>query len=83
MESFVDLAADLLNDRNHAVVLAGVTLMLDMCEQEPAVVAIFRDQVTLLCRILRSLLVGGFSAEYDVNGVMDPFLQVKVSHYRV
>jgi AP-1 complex subunit gamma-1 len=78
LEAFVDAAAALLTDRNHAVILAGATLMLDIADQERATVAIFRDQVPLLCRILRALLTGGFSAEYDVGGIADPFLQVKI-----
>lgn len=78
LESFVDRATELLNDRNHAVILGGVTLMLEIADQEPATQAIFRDQVPLLCRILRALLVGGFSAEYDVGGICDPYLQTKI-----
>ena len=31
MEQFVDRAAELLTDRNHAVMLAGATLMLQVC----------------------------------------------------
>lgn len=78
LESFVDRATELLNDRNHAVVLGGVTLMLECADLEPATLAIFRDEVPALCRILRSLLVGGFSAEYDVGGIADPYLQAKI-----
>ena len=78
LESFVDRATELLHDRNHAVILGGVTLMLEISEVEPATLAIFRDQVPELCRILRSLLVGGFSAEYDVAGIADPYLQAKI-----
>lgn len=40
LEAFVDRAAELLNDRNHAVILAGVTLILDICDQEPATVRV-------------------------------------------
>ncbi len=40
LESFVDKAAALLHDRHHGVLLAGATLMLDVCETEPAGVAI-------------------------------------------
>ncbi len=57
---------------------AGVTLMLDICKMEPAAVEIYREQVPTLCKILRSLLMSGFSADHDVGGITDPFLQVKV-----
>lgn len=52
--------------------------MLDICKMEPAVIEIYRQQVPTLCKILRSLVVSGFSADYDVSGITDPFLQVKV-----
>ena len=78
LESFADRAADLLNDRNHGVVLAGVTLMLDICVGEPAAAEVFRPQVPALCRILRALIMSSFSPDYDVSGITDPFLQVKV-----
>ena len=43
---------------------------------------LYRAQVPLLCKILRSLLVTPYNEqthEHDVGGVTDPFLQVKVS----
>ena len=52
--------------------------MLDICKMEPAAVEIYREQVPTLCKILRSLLMSGFSADHDVGGITDPFLQVKV-----
>ena len=78
LEVFIDTAAQCLKDRNHAVVLTGITLMKEIAEAQPATVAIFRDQVPTLCRLLQSLLGGGFSVEYDVGGTSDPFLQVSI-----
>lgn len=78
LESFADKVPELLLDRNHGVLLAALALMLDMCEMEPAVVDLLRPHVPAVCRILRNLLVTSYSPEYDVGGVTDPFLQVKV-----
>lgn len=58
--------------------LSGVTLMLEICSIEPALIPIYREQVPTLCRILRSMMTSGFLAEYDVGGITNPFLQVKV-----
>lgn len=80
IESFTDRAASLLNDRHHGVLLAGVTLMLEICDLSPDTVAAYRKHVPLLCKILRSLLMSGFAPEHDVGGITDPFLQVKVRH---
>jgi AP-1 complex subunit gamma-1 len=82
-----------LNERNHAVVLTGVTLMIDIVlremkgasgkagranSNERVFRAVFAQCVPLLCRVLKVLVSGGFAAEYDVSGVSDPYLQVKI-----
>lgn len=77
-ETFADRAMDLLSERNHAVVLSGVTLMIDIIKQDEVFKAVFRQTVPQLCRIIRVLVSGGFAAEYDVQGISDPYLQVKV-----
>jgi AP-1 complex subunit gamma-1 len=78
LESFIDLAAAMLLDRNQSVLLTGVTLMQDVCHTSTAAVAVLRDQVPQLCRILRALQAGGVSSEYTVGGVNNPFLQVQI-----
>lgn len=78
IEQFMPPAAELLNDRHHGVLLAGVTLMLGMCHLEPDAIKEYRHHVPQLCRIMRSLVVSGFSPEHDVGGINDPFLQVKI-----
>lgn len=78
LESFMEKAPSLLEDRSHSVLLAGVQLMLDICAQQPAAVEAYRVHVPLLCKILRSLLMGGFVPDYDVGGINDPFLQVAI-----
>lgn len=79
VEAFQEAAARLLADRHHGVLLAGVALMLEMCEVEPAAVEAYRRHVPTLAKVLRSLLMSGFAPEHDVSGITDPFLQVKVS----
>ncbi|KAI7839019.1 hypothetical protein COHA_007161 [Chlorella ohadii] len=78
LESFAERAPTLLEDRSHSVLLAGVTLLLDICAQAPQVVEAYRPHVPLLCRVLRSLIMGGFAPDYDVGGINDPFLQVAI-----
>mmetsp|Transcript_5047 Transcript_5047/g.14511 ORF Transcript_5047/g.14511 Transcript_5047/m.14511 type:complete len:886 (-) Transcript_5047:647-3304(-) len=80
IEAYEPLAAALLSDRHHGVLLSGVCLMLEVCEVHPPAVETYRKQVPQLCKILRSLLMSGstLSGEHDVGGVTDPFLQAKV-----
>ena len=80
MEVFADRAMEQLNEKNHAVVLTGVTLMIDIVSVEKLFKAVFAQCVPLLCRILKVLVSGGFASEYDVSGVSDPYLQVKILH---
>jgi AP-1 complex subunit gamma-1 len=68
----------LLNDRSHGVLITGVTLVTEMCQQYPENIEVFRKAVPLLVRHLKNLASAGFSPEHDVTGVTDPFLQVKI-----
>lgn len=83
-EHFVEKAKNLLADRNHGVLLCGLTLVTSMCEAEDAeggeetVVDMFRPLAPGLVRTLKSLANSGYSPEHDVLGVTDPFLQVKI-----
>ncbi|OZJ06718.1 AP-1 complex subunit gamma-1 [Bifiguratus adelaidae] len=77
-ENFASKCKSLINDRNHGVLIAGVTLMYEMCcVSEDSRIA-FRRVVPVLVRLQKNLVTAGFSPEHDVTGVTDPFLQVKV-----
>ncbi|PNH05077.1 AP-1 complex subunit gamma-2 [Tetrabaena socialis] len=80
LEQFVDKAVELLNDRNQGVVLCGVSLMLQILEQDGSLVDKYRPFVAPLCRVLRSLLQPGVSPEHDIGGITNPFLQAVQRH---
>lgn len=86
-------AKQLLSDRNHGVLLSGITLIIEMCQADPACCDEFRNvcnigmvmlgadaaqAVPLLVRHLKSLVTTGYSPEHDVSGITDPFLQTKI-----
>ncbi|KIW74033.1 hypothetical protein PV04_02101 [Phialophora macrospora] len=83
-EHFLEKAKALLQDRNHGVLLCGLTLITSMCEADEAeggeegVVEMFRPVVPHLVRTLKSLTSSGYTPEHDVSGITDPFLQVKI-----
>ena len=83
-EHFVEKAKLLLSDRNHGVLLCGLTLVTSMCEEdeveggEQGIVETFRPLTAGLVRTLKGLASSGYAPEHDVNGITDPFLQVKI-----
>lgn len=83
-EHFIEKAKVLLSDRNHGVLLCGLTLVTSMCEEdeveggEQGIVETFRPLTAGLVRTLKGLASSGYAPEHDVNGITDPFLQVKI-----
>lgn len=83
-EHFIDKATQLLNDRNHGVLLCGLTLVTSLCEAdeeeggEEGVVEKFRSFVPGLVKTLKGLSTSGYAPEHDVTGITDPFVQVKI-----
>ncbi|CAE6419473.1 unnamed protein product [Rhizoctonia solani] len=78
LDHFIEGAKGLLTDRNHGVLLSGVTLISEMCEASESCLDEFRKATTLLVRHLKSLITTGYSPEHDVSGITDPFLQIKI-----
>ncbi|CAN8095794.1 unnamed protein product [Discula destructiva] len=87
-EHFIEKATTLLQDRNHGVLLCGLTLVVSLCEAdeedeeevEAGVIDKFRQFVPILVRTLKALASSGYAPEHDVMGITDPFVQVKILH---
>lgn len=78
MEIFIPATRSLLTEKNHGVLMTAVVLITQMCEMSPDTLAHFKKLVPNLVRILKNLIMAGYSPEHDVSGVSDPFLQVKI-----
>ncbi|KAF2075496.1 hypothetical protein CYY_003188 [Polysphondylium violaceum] len=77
IENYIKATA-LLFERNHGVLLTGLTLLIEICEMDPSQIFKFKKVVPQLVRLLRSLVSSGYLPEHDISGVTDPFLQVKI-----
>ena len=77
VEDCLERITGLLTDRNHAVRLTGCTLMQRAMVYDPTHMETFRTHVRALVKILKGLVLNNYAPEHDVNGVTDPFLQVK------
>lgn len=83
-EHFLEKAKILLNDRNHGVMLCGLTLITSLCEADEAeggeagIIETFRPVTGSLVKVLKGLASSGYAPEHDVTGIADPFLQVKI-----
>lgn len=70
----------LLKDRAHGVLITGMQLMIEVLHLLPEWKTELLKLVPTLVRLLRNFLSMGFSPEYDVAGIADPFMQVKILH---
>ena len=79
-DKFNGKIGNLLEDRNHGVLLAGCSLLTALLEVNPSYVKEFRRYIPSLVRALRNMVTSGYSnaAEYDIAGITDPFLQAKI-----
>lgn len=91
VEDFVDRVVTLLKDKNHGVLITVVQLMTQvlMIDMQNAIEEgenpfatecrkAFLRLVPMLVKMLRNLLSAGYSPEYEVGGISDPFLQVQL-----
>lgn len=68
----------LLKDKNHGVLLTGITLIIEILHEFPSFIHFYSKIVSIIIRLLKNFMTSSFNAEYEINGIMDPFLQVKL-----
>eukprot|EP00934_Nitzschia_sp_Nitz4_P007380 Nitzschia sp. Nitz4//scaffold29_size155292//94841//97853//NITZ4_002670-RA/size155292-augustus-gene-0.209-mRNA-1//1//CDS//3329546484//7370//frame0 len=91
VEDFVDRVVTLLKDKSHGVLITVVQLMTQvlMIDMQNAIEEgenpfetdcrnAFLRLVPMLVKMLRNLLSSGYSPDYEIGGISDPFLQVQL-----
>eukprot|EP01120_Amphizonella_sp_Union-15-10_P006524 TRINITY_DN2106_c0_g9_i1.p1 TRINITY_DN2106_c0_g9~~TRINITY_DN2106_c0_g9_i1.p1 ORF type:complete len:516 (+),score=92.81 TRINITY_DN2106_c0_g9_i1:159-1706(+) len=80
VEYFLPRIKNLLSDKNHGVLIATLSLMIELSKTDNngTILQHFRKLTPTLLRTMRQLTQSGFAPEYDVAGITDPFLQVKL-----
>ena len=68
MEMFLPVTRTILSEKNHGVLITGIVLITEMAERSPDTLAHFKKMVPNLVRILKNLIMAGYSPEHDVNG---------------
>ncbi|XP_075479143.1 AP-1 complex subunit gamma-2-like isoform X1 [Primulina tabacum] len=78
-ENFINPAAALLKEKHHGVLLTGVQLCTDMCKVSTEALEYFRKKcIDGLVKVLKDLSNSPYAPEYDVSGITDPFLHVRL-----
>ncbi|XP_020110400.1 AP-1 complex subunit gamma-2 [Ananas comosus] len=78
-ENFMGPAASLLKEKHHGVLIAGVQLCTDLCKANTDALEYLRKNCTEgLVRILKDVSNSPYAPEYDIAGITDPFLHIRV-----
>ena len=65
IENYINLIPSLLNDKNHGVMLAAVSLVTEICNISPDYTNKFRRTVPQLVRMLKQLIMSGAEGDND------------------
>mmetsp|Transcript_35217 Transcript_35217/g.6332 ORF Transcript_35217/g.6332 Transcript_35217/m.6332 type:complete len:179 (+) Transcript_35217:210-746(+) len=74
IEEVVPLTLQLLKDKQHCIVLTTAALIDEILVSNPEFAPRFQPGIQDMLRILRTLLLSGYSFEFDVQGINDPIL---------
>eukprot|EP01018_Ginkgo_biloba_P007028 Gb_02741 [translate_table: standard] len=77
-ENFMRPASVLLSEKHHGVLIAGIQLCTELCKASVEALDYLRKYTKDLVRILKNMITSGYAPEYDVGGITDPFLQIRV-----
>ena len=68
----------IFEDKNHGVLLSGLALVQQVFKAEPKTIKKYKKYLSPMIKYLKNLISTSYAPEYDVNGITDPFLQVRI-----
>eukprot|EP00262_Sarcandra_glabra_P001027 TRINITY_DN11040_c0_g2_i1.p1 TRINITY_DN11040_c0_g2~~TRINITY_DN11040_c0_g2_i1.p1 ORF type:complete len:780 (-),score=154.51 TRINITY_DN11040_c0_g2_i1:239-2497(-) len=78
-ENFISPAAALLKEKHHGVLITGVQLCTDLCKASTEALEYLRKKCTEgLVKVLKDVVDSPYAPEYDIAGITDPFLHIRV-----
>ncbi|KAD4983198.1 hypothetical protein E3N88_19869 [Mikania micrantha] len=78
-ENFVNPVASLLKEKHHGVLLTAIQLCADLCTASEEALEYFRKKCTEgLVKVLKDAVNSPYAPEYDISGIADPFLQIRL-----
>ncbi|XP_061994984.1 AP-1 complex subunit gamma-2-like [Rosa rugosa] len=78
-ENFINPAAALLREKHHGVLITGVQLCTELCKASEEALEYFRMKCTEgLVKTLKDLVNSPYAPEYDIAGITDPFLHIRL-----
>ena len=82
-ETFLEKLENPFAEKNHGALMCSVELIIACLKTEARTVFLpkHRLHVGAAVRLLKQLVLASKTSDYDVNGIMDPFLQVKILQF--
>lgn len=81
-ENFINPAASLLKEKHHGVLITGVQLCTDLCKISEDALEYFRKKCTdAVVKVLKDLVNSPYAPEYDIAGITDPFLHIRLLRF--
>lgn len=78
-ENFINASATLLKEKHHGVLLTAAQLCTDMCKASTEALEFFRKKcLDGVVKLLRSLANSPYGPEYDISGIADPLLHIRL-----
>ena len=78
IETIQNNLGTIFEDKNHGVLLSGLALVEQVFKAEPKIVKKYKKYLPQMIKLLKNLINTSYAPEYDVNGITDPFLQVRI-----